>query len=141
MMFSSLTTKRTYAAVGIFMFFFTLTIVSGIFSESNINWQFLGPGNVLNYWYDMIFGVPLPEGLSSAGIAIIIPLLVPPLIVTYWRIFRRGLANDRPDDLANALSKWYGEVIGLNSFNLEIEKGITGIVGPNGSGKSTSSNW
>jgi ABC-2 type transport system ATP-binding protein len=36
-----------------------------------------------------------------------------------------------------ALSKWYGEVIGLNNFSLEIRPGITGIVGPNGSGKST----
>jgi ABC-2 type transport system ATP-binding protein len=35
------------------------------------------------------------------------------------------------------LSKWYGEVIGLNNFNLEIRDGITGIVGPNGAGKST----
>ncbi|MCE5296327.1 MAG: ABC transporter ATP-binding protein [Euryarchaeota archaeon] len=39
--------------------------------------------------------------------------------------------------LARELSKWYGKVIGLNSFNIEIGKGITGIVGPNGSGKST----
>ncbi len=35
------------------------------------------------------------------------------------------------------LSKWYGEVIGLNYFNMEIQKGITGVVGPNGAGKST----
>ena len=35
------------------------------------------------------------------------------------------------------LSKWYGKVIGLNNFNIDIGKGITGIVGPNGSGKST----
>ena len=35
------------------------------------------------------------------------------------------------------LSKWYGEVIGLNSFELEIFSGITGLVGPNGAGKST----
>ncbi len=38
---------------------------------------------------------------------------------------------------AKSLSKWYGEVIGLNNFTLEIKPGITGIVGPNGSGKST----
>ncbi|MFW6041146.1 MAG: ABC transporter ATP-binding protein [Thermoplasmatota archaeon] len=38
---------------------------------------------------------------------------------------------------AKNLSKWYGEVIGLNSFNLEVNSGITGIVGPNGAGKST----
>ena len=38
---------------------------------------------------------------------------------------------------ARALSKWYGQVIGLNNFSLQISPGITGIVGPNGSGKST----
>ncbi len=38
---------------------------------------------------------------------------------------------------AEDLSKWYGEVIGLNDLNLEISEGITGIVGPNGAGKST----
>jgi ABC-2 type transport system ATP-binding protein len=38
---------------------------------------------------------------------------------------------------AASLSKWYGEVIGLNNFNLEVKPGVTGIVGPNGSGKST----
>jgi ABC-2 type transport system ATP-binding protein len=38
---------------------------------------------------------------------------------------------------AHGLSKWYGKVIGLNNFSVEIGKGITGIVGPNGSGKST----
>ncbi len=39
--------------------------------------------------------------------------------------------------VAEAVSKWYGEVIGLNNFTLEVKPGITGIVGPNGSGKST----
>lgn len=38
---------------------------------------------------------------------------------------------------AKDLSKWYGDVIGLNSLNLELPRGITGIVGPNGAGKST----
>ena len=38
---------------------------------------------------------------------------------------------------ARDLSKWYGEVIGLNSLNIGLPRGITGIVGPNGAGKST----
>jgi ABC-2 type transport system ATP-binding protein len=38
---------------------------------------------------------------------------------------------------ARTLSKWYGEVIGLNTLHLNIHPGITGMVGPNGSGKST----
>jgi ABC-2 type transport system ATP-binding protein len=35
------------------------------------------------------------------------------------------------------LSKFYGDVLGVNRINLNIEAGITGLVGPNGSGKST----
>ena len=38
---------------------------------------------------------------------------------------------------ADLLSKWYGNVIGLNGFSVQIMPGITGIVGPNGAGKST----
>jgi ABC-2 type transport system ATP-binding protein len=35
------------------------------------------------------------------------------------------------------LSKWYGQVIGLNDVTMTIPKGITGLLGPNGAGKST----
>jgi ABC-2 type transport system ATP-binding protein len=35
------------------------------------------------------------------------------------------------------VSKFYGEVLGVNRVNLVIGPGITGLVGPNGSGKST----
>lgn len=35
------------------------------------------------------------------------------------------------------LSKWYGQVIGINDITLQIQPGITGLLGPNGAGKST----
>lgn len=35
------------------------------------------------------------------------------------------------------LSKFYGEILGVNRITLEIGAGITGLVGPNGAGKST----
>ena len=35
------------------------------------------------------------------------------------------------------LSKWYGQVIGLNDVSVSIPSGITGLLGPNGAGKST----
>jgi ABC-2 type transport system ATP-binding protein len=35
------------------------------------------------------------------------------------------------------LSKWYGQVIGLNDVTVAVPRGITGLLGPNGAGKST----
>ena len=35
------------------------------------------------------------------------------------------------------LSKWYGEVSGLNDVTVTVPRGITGLLGPNGAGKST----
>ncbi|BBO35620.1 ABC transporter ATP-binding protein [Lacipirellula parvula] len=37
----------------------------------------------------------------------------------------------------NELSKWYGNVIGVNKLTLTIPAGVTGLLGPNGAGKST----
>jgi ABC-2 type transport system ATP-binding protein len=38
---------------------------------------------------------------------------------------------------ADHLSKWYGQVIGLNDVSVSVPHGITGLLGPNGAGKST----
>jgi ABC-2 type transport system ATP-binding protein len=39
--------------------------------------------------------------------------------------------------VADHLSKWYGQVIGLNDVSVTVPPGITGLLGPNGAGKST----
>src|SRR5258705_1942330 len=39
--------------------------------------------------------------------------------------------------VADHLSKWYGQVIGLNDVSVSLPPGITGLLGPNGAGKST----
>jgi len=38
---------------------------------------------------------------------------------------------------AEHLSKWYGQVSGLNDVSVSVPPGITGLLGPNGAGKST----
>jgi ABC-2 type transport system ATP-binding protein len=35
------------------------------------------------------------------------------------------------------VSKWYGQVIGINKLSLAVGAGVTGLLGPNGAGKST----
>jgi ABC-2 type transport system ATP-binding protein len=42
-----------------------------------------------------------------------------------------------PAVVSDHLSKWYGQVIGLNDVTVSIPHGITGLLGPNGAGKST----
>ena len=39
--------------------------------------------------------------------------------------------------VAEHLSKWYGQVIGLNDVSVTVPPGVTGLLGPNGAGKST----
>jgi len=38
---------------------------------------------------------------------------------------------------ADRVSKWYGQVIGLNDVTVNVPAGVTGLLGPNGAGKST----
>jgi ABC-2 type transport system ATP-binding protein len=44
---------------------------------------------------------------------------------------------DRAVIEAQQVSKWYGQVIGLNDVTVAVPPGITGLLGPNGAGKST----
>jgi ABC-2 type transport system ATP-binding protein len=48
-------------------------------------------------------------------------------------------ASAAPDKLIvfDDVSKFYGEILGVNRVNLTISAGITSLVGPNGSGKTT----
>jgi ABC-2 type transport system ATP-binding protein len=48
-----------------------------------------------------------------------------------------ALADPAPLVHAEHLSKWYGQVSGLNDVTVSIPPGITGLLGPNGAGKST----
>jgi ABC-2 type transport system ATP-binding protein len=42
-----------------------------------------------------------------------------------------------PVVVAEQVSKWYGQVSGLNDVTVNVPEGITGLLGPNGAGKST----
>src|SRR5262249_51066169 len=46
-------------------------------------------------------------------------------------------ASETPVVVFEGVSKWYGNVIGLNKLTLHLPAGVTGLLGPNGAGKST----
>jgi ABC-2 type transport system ATP-binding protein len=48
-----------------------------------------------------------------------------------------GRSDDGPAVVFEEVSKFYGEVLGVNRVTLNIPPGITSLVGPNGSGKTT----
>jgi ABC-2 type transport system ATP-binding protein len=50
-----------------------------------------------------------------------------------------AIRNSHSHDLIifDNVSKFYGEILGVNRVNLEIPSGITSLVGPNGAGKTT----
>src|SRR4029079_9895159 len=48
-----------------------------------------------------------------------------------------GPAQVTPIVEFHKVSKWYGNVIGINKVSLDIRPGVTGLLGPNGAGKST----
>jgi len=48
-----------------------------------------------------------------------------------------GPAEVSPVVEFHEVSKWYGNVIGVNRLSLRVPAGVTGLLGPNGAGKST----
>jgi ABC-2 type transport system ATP-binding protein len=52
-------------------------------------------------------------------------------------ITNRDVKKSNNKIVLHNLSKFYGDILGVNRISLELEPGITGLVGPNGAGKST----
>jgi len=73
----------------------------------------------------------LVSGGVVSGRAVNDQLATPPLTTQPLTTHQRTVL------LFDAVSKWYGPVIGVNQVTLELRPGIMGLVGANGSGKST----
>ena len=53
------------------------------------------------------------------------------------RTEKSAILNLQTEIIFDDVSKFYGEILGVNRINLQIAPGITSLVGPNGAGKST----
>ena len=94
LMLSSLTTRKTYAAVGTFMLVVVLQVIAGIFERFDANWALLGPENVLFYCYDVIFEQALPAGINTLLLSgALLVMLVPLSILVFDRIKRKGVGR------------------------------------------------
>lgn len=94
MMLSSLTTRKTYAAVGTFMVFFLLGLVGGIFSAYDDNWNLLDPGFVLSRSYEVIFGLEMPPGVDGGLLLVAAAMMtVPPTLLVLHRVVRKGVGK------------------------------------------------
>ena len=91
---------------------------------------------------DTIFRVtPRYDTPMVASLLVVIVLIV--LSIVGSRTARPRCGGGRVTTAATAIveatqvSKWYGQVIGLNDVSVVVPHGITGLLGPNGAGKST----
>jgi ABC-type transport system involved in multi-copper enzyme maturation permease subunit len=91
---SSMTKRKSYATIGIFMSLFVLTIIGSIFSYFDKNWILIDPTRLLNYSFAVLYGFSIPEGINGILHGVILFLfMVAPLIVVYLRIYFKGVGK------------------------------------------------
>ena len=145
------------AAVSLAFFFILSGVAEMIDSVFRVNWgHIIDPAWSVNQVWCALLGVEPSTGpgagASAWALAVFVLLLVlvierklrPVEIVSMTapcRAARVGLSRSCDDHRAAVIfeevSKFYGEVLGVNRVTLNIPPGITSLVGPNGSGKTT----
>ena len=135
---------RVVAAAVSLAFFFILGGIAGMIDEVlRVTWgHIIDPAWTVNRVWCALLGVEAPRGPGAAASAAALVALVVLLVVVIERKLRPVEVVRDPRSEASAIvfdevSKFYGEVLGVNRVTLNIPPGITSLVGPNGSGKTT----
>jgi len=90
LMISSFTKRKSYAAVGTFMSFFVLAIVSGVFSEFERAWRLLSPIDALSFLSSWVLGEGVPDYVDEGVLVVIVAsLILVPAAVVYLRVTRQ----------------------------------------------------
>jgi ABC-2 type transport system permease protein len=91
---SSLTKKKSYAAVGTFMSFFALSIIAGIFGEFDRSWSVINPIDSLSNSVGWIYGQDIPSAINPGALALFVFCLVAvPVFILYIRIDRKAVGK------------------------------------------------
>ena len=87
MMISSFTKRKSYAAVGTFMSFFVLAIVSGIFYEFDRAWRIISPIDAVSLLSGWILKGYVPGYIDEVFlVSFVASLIVVPIFVVYYRV-------------------------------------------------------
>ena len=111
-----------------------LAFVTG---STRVAWVSIG-ANIDNITDALFRQTPRYETPVTVSVLVLLGLLAVSISVLERRV--RGVeivVVSAPILTAEHLSKWYGQVIGLNDVTVNVPPGITGLLGPNGAGKST----
>jgi len=91
---SSLTTRKSYAAVGTFMAFFILTIVGEFFSGIDSNWDLANPGKLLAIFFDWVYGLGIPSGIDAGLFSVMFSgFIIVPSALLYLRIHMKAVGK------------------------------------------------
>jgi ABC-type transport system involved in multi-copper enzyme maturation permease subunit len=91
LMISSLTKRKAYAGVGIFMTFFVLTLIGGIFSTFDDTWMLIDPFSVLTSFFVLLFGGYIDPSITGPEVAAsMLVFTVIPMVVVYLWVERMG---------------------------------------------------
>ena len=94
LLMSSITRRRSYAAVGTFMSFFVLTIISGAFSGFDRAWRVISPAESLSFAVDWIYGQDLPSYIDGGALFLFLALFVlVPSFIVYWRVHMQAVGR------------------------------------------------
>lgn len=87
LMMSSLTKRKSYAAVATFMSFFVMIIVAEIFAEFDEAWRAISPADSLSYAFRWIFGIEIPSYVNGWAVVSFISLFIGvPAAIVYLRL-------------------------------------------------------
>jgi hypothetical protein len=91
LMISSFTKRKAYAGIGIFMSFFVLTLIAGLFGEFSDKWMLIDPFQLLHAFYIFLFGGDIGADISGPEVAAaILAMTVIPMVIVYILIERKG---------------------------------------------------
>jgi len=90
LMISSFTKRKSYAAVGTFMSFFGLAVVSGIFYEFDHGWRVISPIDALSILSTWFLEGDVPGYVDKGALVLIVAsLIIVPAAVVYFRLTRQ----------------------------------------------------